>query len=150
MDEKNVNEQFIDIVQLIPKVYFKLTALTATLMNDSGVTPGQRALLEDIDRLGPQSVGALAALRPVAKQYVQKLVADLAEAGFVRLKPNPNDGRSKLVSLSRKGRQSLSKWRAAEASSIEVFLATVDKREVASAYNLLQKLNSALEQAGSG
>ncbi len=149
MNEKNVNEQFIEVVQLIPKVYFKLTTLTATLMKDSGVTPGQRALMEDIDRLGPQSVGALAALRPVAKQYVQKLVADLTAAGFVTLKRNPNDGRSKLVNLARKGRQTLGKWRAAEASSIEAFLANVDKREVASAHNLLRKLNSALDDAGS-
>ena len=146
MQEKEMKGQFVEVVQLIPKLYFKLTALTSTLMKDSGISPGQRALMEDIDRLGPQSVGALAALRPVAKQYVQKLVADLAEADFVTVKPNPQDGRSKIVSLARKGRQSLAKWRKAEATSIETFLSNASAKEVAAARNLFVKLNHALDQ----
>ena len=132
------------LMRLIPKLYFKLQALSENGLKESGVSPGQRALMEDIDLGGPQSIGALASARPVAKQYVQKLVADLVKRGLVSLSPNPNDGRSKLVRLTAKGRKKIAEWRKGEEESIVNFLATVSTKDVSTSLALLRRLHEAL------
>ncbi len=144
---ESAEEEFQTLIRLIPKLYFKLQTLTEQGVKGTGVSPGQRALMEDIDRLGPHSVGALAKMRPVAKQYVQKLVADLKFLGLVALIPNPADGRSKLVTLTTKGRNKIEDWRSAERDLVTAFLDTVSKRDVTRALHLMTQLEVALSDA---
>lgn len=147
MSRQTKYDQFAELVRLVPKIYFKLNALTSELLKDSGVSPGQRALMEDLEVLGPQTVGALARARPVAKQYVQKLVSDLAVLDLVQLEANPEDGRSKIVSLSKRGARTLAQWRRGEKEAIEGFLRQISAQEVAVTWTLLKKLHMALDEA---
>lgn len=138
-------EELISLIQLIPKLYFKLSAVMAVFVSNDTVSPGQRALIEDLHRLGPSSIGSLAAMRPVAKQYIQKLVSDLAAKGLVKLARNPDDGRSKLVALSRKSEKMLGKWRDAERAAIVSFLKKVTAEDVETAKQVLEYLHTTLE-----
>ncbi len=147
MSRQTKQGQFAEIVRLVPKLYFKLNALTSEMLKQSGVSPGQRALMEDLEVLGPQTVGALARARPVAKQYVQKLVSDLSALGLVRLRANPEDRRSKIVSLSKRGDKALAEWRQSERQLSEGFLAQISARDAAVTRALLGKLHAALKEA---
>lgn len=55
----------------------------------------------------------------VTKQSASELVAALESGGYVRRRPNPTDGRSRLVELTAKGRDGLARsrqrWRRIEA-----------------------------------
>ncbi|MEO0982705.1 MAG: MarR family winged helix-turn-helix transcriptional regulator [Pseudomonadota bacterium] len=138
-------EKMMSVLTLASKLYFKLSAVGADSLKESGVSPGQRALMEDVSRLGPQSIGALAAMRPVAKQYVQKLVSDLVEIGFAELTPNPADGRSKLVELTAAGRDRLETWRRADLKRLEAFASTIPDRDIDRALSVLTAAHAALQ-----
>lgn len=57
----------------------------------------------------PLTMQALAASIDFTHITVKNIVRELEEAGYVRIKPNPNDARSKHVSLSPKGKNLLVK-----------------------------------------
>lgn len=46
----------------------------------------------------------LAARAKITKQSAQQLVDELVEEGYMRRRPDPEDGRAKLIVLTRKGR----------------------------------------------
>lgn len=102
--------------------------------------------MEDILLGGPQTIGALASARPVAKQYIQKLVSDLVALDMVIFKPNPNDRRSKIVELTKAGNAALLNWHESEFAVMRGFVAELDQREVVAAEALLSRLNEALQQ----
>lgn len=141
-----IETEFAHIVRLVPRLYFKLSALASELLRECEVSPGQRSLIEDIAVSGPQTIAALARARPVAKQYVQKLMADLTVLGFVELIPNPHDGRSKLVMLTDAGTAVLTKWQMQERAVAAVFLESADPNSVRATRRLLADLDKALEE----
>lgn len=68
---------------------------------------GLWGLLRSLHQQGPQTVPMLARSRPVARQRVQRLANEMVEAGLVVFIDNPHHRRSKLLTLSAKGRATL-------------------------------------------
>ncbi len=62
---------------------------------------------------GPVSITDLAAELSVTQQAASKQVADLEARGLVERRANPDDGRAKLVELTRRGRDAVEGDRAA-------------------------------------
>ncbi|HEY2717079.1 MAG TPA: MarR family transcriptional regulator, partial [Solirubrobacterales bacterium] len=60
-----------------------------------------------LDREGPRSVSDLAAAERVRPQSMAQTVADLESAGMVDRRPDPDDGRRALVSLTEAGTETL-------------------------------------------
>jgi DNA-binding MarR family transcriptional regulator len=67
----------------------------------------QGTVLGRLDREGPQSVSDLAASERVRPQSMAQTVADLEREGFVQRRPDPDDGRRALVSLTATGKEKL-------------------------------------------
>lgn len=67
----------------------------------------QGAVLGRLDREGPQSVSDLAAAERVRPQSMAQTVADLESAGLLERRPDPDDGRRALVSLTAAGIETL-------------------------------------------
>ena len=65
---------------------------------------------------GPATTVAIAAHLGVTKQAAGQLVAELESKGYVRRRDNPDDGRSRLVELTARGRACT---RAADAAAVE-------------------------------
>jgi DNA-binding MarR family transcriptional regulator len=53
----------------------------------------------------PLTLGTLAALLDVTKQATQEIVDDMAAAGLLVRRPDPTDGRRKLLTLTADGRR---------------------------------------------
>jgi DNA-binding MarR family transcriptional regulator len=66
------------------------------------------AVLGRLDREGERSVSDLAVAERVRPQSMAQTVADLEGEGFVARRPDPDDGRRALVSLTAAGRAELS------------------------------------------
>lgn len=141
---KQTENELAAVLRLIPRLYFKISARASELLKEKSVSPGQRSLMEDVALGGPQTIAALAQARPVAKQYVQKLVADLVHLGLVELLPNPQDGRSKLVQLTQRGAVSLKEWRDQESVLLAPFLSAVNAEDVHATHRFLSRLHEAL------
>ena len=67
---------------------------------DHGLPLGQLAVLATLDRLGPMTPGGLAQHEQVRPPTMTKVLAHLADAGYVDRVADPSDGRQQLISLT--------------------------------------------------
>lgn len=109
----------------------------------------QSDTLDLLDRLGRANVAALAKQRNVTHQTMRLAVAQLEAAGLVQLDPDPADGRSRLVTISRSGREALAGEKSARMAWIEHAIRTrlsPDEQDVLrAAIPLLDRLAAPLD-----
>jgi DNA-binding MarR family transcriptional regulator len=105
----------------------------------------QGAVLGRLDREGPQSVSDLAAAERVRPQSMAQTVADLESAGLLDRRPDPDDRRRALVSLTEAGietilasRREREGWLAEEIAK----LGDEDRRALARAVELMSAIAS--------
>lgn len=78
--------------------------LRAQRESDAVVTLTQLSALASLHRHGPMSAGELAAKERVQPPSMTRVIAALAELGFVDRSPHPTDGRQTVVSVTEAGR----------------------------------------------
>jgi DNA-binding MarR family transcriptional regulator len=77
----------------------------------SELSPSQAAALATIDRHGPLTPSELADRERIKRPTATRVIAWLEEAGLVDRTPDPQDGRSSLVTLTPAGRLLLDRVR---------------------------------------
>ncbi|MFE0106062.1 MarR family winged helix-turn-helix transcriptional regulator [Streptomyces sp. NPDC059009] len=111
---------------------------------DAGLSPSQRSVLSRLDADGPATTAALARAELVRPQSMRLTVGALAELGLVERAPDPDDGRQSVVSLTGRGRGTLTDGRAARRSWLAAALAEEydadERRRLADAVALLERL----------
>ena len=85
-------------------------------------TTSQSETLHLLDASGPLSVAELASQRHVRHQSMRLVTAQLEAEGLVEKLPNPADGRSSLLSVTVKGRETLAAARSARTSRIAALI----------------------------
>ena len=78
------------------------------------VSPGMRAVLEQLLVHGPATVPAIARRRGVSRQHVQALVNELEARYLVALEVNPAHRRSPFVRLTRGGETVIARMKGRE------------------------------------
>jgi DNA-binding MarR family transcriptional regulator len=76
-----------------------------TYLEAAGIRITQFLTLTALNQLGSAAVSALAERLDIERTAMGKMVEFLQQAGLVRTKPSPSDGRSRLVELTEKGRR---------------------------------------------
>jgi DNA-binding MarR family transcriptional regulator len=135
------------IAWTIPRLYFRLSAISEGICREFGLTPGKRAILHDLHQQGPLTISYMAKSRPVARQYIQQLVKELASSGFVTLGANPADKRSKLVELTDSGRGVVDLLAERHAALIPALAGGLNKKDVDITGLVLERLNERLAEA---
>ena len=69
-----------------------------------GLGVGVRAVLDMLRLNGPMTVPQMGRAQALSRQFVQRMVNDAAEHGFVEAVPNPAHRRSSLIALTEAGR----------------------------------------------
>jgi DNA-binding MarR family transcriptional regulator len=109
------------------------------------------AVLNHLVRLGDgRTPLAIARAFQVPKATMTHTLTGLAEAGLIRLEPNPEDGRSKRVMLTDKGRRFREDAIARLEPDITRMAQHVDARSIAGVLPLLAGLRSYLDQERDG
>jgi DNA-binding MarR family transcriptional regulator len=111
----------IDIQRLIEEViltFRRLRIASAEIHGDGTPIAGQRGVLIDLARMGPQSVPAIARAHGVSRQHIQVLIDRFRSRGFVELCDNPAHQRSKLVQLTKKGNELVKEMREREDTAL--------------------------------
>lgn len=107
-DETPMEELLVEVIQL----FHRLRA-AAEEIHQQGVSSGaRRGVLRNLVRQGPLTVPQLARMRPVSRQHMQSIVNALEADGLVTFEDNPAHRRSKLASVTAKGRQVYGKMEA--------------------------------------
>ena len=83
--------------------FFKLRSSGDSQYQRYGLSSGRMALMRSLQTGGPQTVSAIAASRPVARQGIQRMVNAMVEDDLLVLTDNPRHKRAKLVALSDAG-----------------------------------------------
>lgn len=96
---------FDDFVAEVRATFFTLRAVADGLHADLGCSAVERGVLQELERLGPTAVPALARSRAISRQAMQKTVDRMLERGWVETAPNPNHQRSPLIAITAAGDQ---------------------------------------------
>lgn len=81
----------------------QLRLTSVEVHGNGGLMPGQRGVLFDLARMGPQTVAGLARARGISRQHIQALINRFHARGLIQLAENPAHRRSNLVVLTREG-----------------------------------------------
>lgn len=90
---------------------------------------------------GPMSITGLAARLGISQQAMSKQVADLEDRGLVVRRPDPADGRAKLVELSRKGRRAVEAGRTARQELATEIAELLGSRRTAALVSALREIS---------
>ena len=114
--------------------------------DESGLTPTMGATLATIGRVGPLTLGELAALEQVAPPTITKVIGKLAAAGLVDRIADPADRRICRVALSPRGRRQLDTNRSRRTAWLADRLAALDaddRARLARALDAIEHLTAA-------
>jgi DNA-binding MarR family transcriptional regulator len=93
---------------------------------------------------GPQTIPQIAKARPVARQRIQRLAHELADAGLIEFIDNPAHRRSKLLRLTAKGVAFSEKLDTELAVISERLAASMDPEDLRITANTLVELSERL------
>lgn len=103
----------------------RIVGLFRSLTPASGLSMTAAATLASIERLGPQRLTLLAAREGVTQPAMTQLISRLEDAGLVRRKASPEDGRVVLVVITDEGRATLARRRARRTERLAGILAQI-------------------------
>jgi len=139
------SENRTDALELAEDLRATLGRFVRLVKNEANTpTTSQSETLSLLDRSGPLTVAELANLRNVRHQSMRLVTAQLELDGLVGKLPNPADGRSRLLSITQKGREELSRSRKARtlkiAALIEERLSNQDRQTLQAAILIIERL----------
>jgi DNA-binding MarR family transcriptional regulator len=149
-DRKTTDDTAYELVSNVLALFFKLRAAGKRAGAVTEWGGGSWGLMRSLATGGPQTVPQLARARPVARQRIQLLVNELAEADLVELIDNPHHKRSRLVRLTRAGEAAFGKTDARVRAMIARMTGDLDPKALRAAHQVLLELNRRLARgAGS-
>src|SRR5258708_30777849 len=106
MDETagGVTESAVRAARDVRVVFSRLRRRLHEAYDTGGLTPSQTSALSRLAAQGPATASDLAAAERVRPQSMAATLAALGERGLIERRPDPGDGRRRLVSLSDAGR----------------------------------------------
>ena len=141
---------FDELVEQVRGVFFGLRGASAALLEEFGASGPERSVLADLERLGPQTVPAMAQARAISRQAMQKTVDRLIGRGWLRTAPNPRHLRSVLVELTPAGKKTFAAMRQRELAGLARAELTVSAAELRRASRTLAAVRAALADLSPG
>ena len=109
-------------------------------------TNAQSETLAYLERNGPVSIAVLADSRGVKHQSMRLVTSKLEETGLIAMEPDPKDGRSYLVTLTRQGRQENAQARMARtrwlAEALSQHTSAQEREVLQDALRVLQRITA--------
>lgn len=133
-----------ELIEEVIVTFRQLRAASAEIHGDGTPMPGQRGVLVDLDRVGPQTAAGMARARGVSRQHVQALVDRFRARGLVDLVENPAHRRSKLVGLTENGRSLVKAMLERERAALRFLDVAIPTAQIRTAIAVLQALRREL------
>ena len=111
----------------------------------SGLTPTSTAALATIERHGPLTPSELAELERVKRPTVTRTLGCLDREGLIARTPDPDDGRSALVSVNGAGRERLRRLRGRKNAYLAKRMRDLPAADVATLERAAKILEGMLE-----
>ena len=119
--------------------------LYGELLEPLGLTPAQAAILGSLESLGETAVGELAAMWRVKAPVVTPMMCGLEERGYVKRRPDPEDGRRSIMVVTEGGREVLREVREIQGRALERVTAGLTEEEAGKLREYLIRVIEVLE-----
>lgn len=133
------------VIRSVRACFNRLKAVGDALHADVGVTAAMRAVMESLAEGGAQTVPAIAKTKSVSRQHIQTLADQVADAGLLTFKENPEHKRSSLMDLTTKGARTFKAMKKREVSALVDLASVLPEKDLAITLRTLKKLQEALD-----
>jgi DNA-binding MarR family transcriptional regulator len=116
----------------------------------SGLTPTSTAALATIERHGPLTPSELAEIERVKRPTITRTLGCLEREGLIDRTPDPDDGRSNLISVNAAGRERLRRLRGRKNAYLARRMRDLPAEEVAALERAAEILEGMLEEPRRG
>lgn len=141
------------VLSQIRMSFNQLKMLSELLLDDMGVNPSMRAVMEFLSKNGPQTVPEIAKNKGVSRQHIQLIINMLQKDSYVESSENPAHKRSALFSLTSKGQKIFKQVLAKEVQplrNIALKMSTTELQQTeVSLANLNKHLNTEISKGDS-
>jgi len=136
------------VTNLATLLQFGLEAMVEAIdraLNSAGygeIKPSHGVVFENI-RPGGSRLSEMAGRAGMSKQLMQYLVNPLVDAGYLERRPDPSDGRGKLLLLTSKGKRAVRIAEEAIAATEREWATRFDPDQVAAVRSVLERAGQA-------
>lgn len=116
----------------------------------SGLTPTSTAALATIERHGPLTPSELADIERVKRPTITRTLGCLEREGLIDRMPDPDDGRSNLISVNAVGRERLRRLRGRKNAYLARRMRDLPAEDVATLERAAEILEGMLEEPRRG
>lgn len=99
-----LGHRLTEVFDLIGPLYRRALRKVEQGQQVEGVSVGVRSVLDLLRQREPMTVPQMGRLLALSRQFVQRMVNDAADRGWVEITPNPAHQRSSLIRLTEEGR----------------------------------------------
>jgi DNA-binding MarR family transcriptional regulator len=135
------------LVETAARLRLAIVRTARRLRQEAGTDLGPTliAALGTVDRNGPLTPSELAELERVKRPTATRMLSRLEAEGLVDRASDPSDGRSHLVSVTRDGRELLTRLRRRKTAYLARHLRDLDAEELATVDRAVELLEELLE-----
>ncbi len=145
-DDLSPPEKLYAGIQMTRPLLRNITARVEADLTGTGVSVGQRAILEVLLALGPATAPEITKKMDVTRQFVGRELKELLASGLVKAKENPNHRTSKFYGLTPESRAIIHAIRKRESATIASFSEQFSEEEIAAFYKVLSALNAEMSK----
>ena len=131
------------VAQLMPRI---IQGIQLDFFIKQGVTQTQFLVLMALHGYRRATMGHLAENMRVSMPTASGIISRLANAGYVRRAPSPNDRRQVVVALTVKGNEFITAFQAVVRRRWEEVLRALEPHELAMFYEVITKLRMQLDR----
>ncbi|GAA1283988.1 MarR family winged helix-turn-helix transcriptional regulator [Brachybacterium alimentarium] len=100
---EDLADRLAEVYVALGPVYRRVARIVEHDEHSSGLAVGVRNVLDQLRRTGERTVPQLARAQDLSRQFVQRMVHEARDRGFVELVDNPAHRRSSLVRITSTG-----------------------------------------------
>lgn len=143
---EELGPRLAEIYAVVGPLYRRAARVVERETPNTGLSVGVRAVLERLEMAGePETVPQIARTLELSRQFVQRMVNESLEGGFVELDANPAHRRSSLVRLTEVGRTAIRAVQAGEQRTLGEVGGEITDAEVDTALRVLRQMLAAAE-----
>jgi DNA-binding MarR family transcriptional regulator len=146
LDPDTLATRLAEVYVTLGPIYRKVARIVERDQPLMGMSVGVRAVLDQLRREDGLTVPRMARAQDLSRQFVQRMVNDARQAGFVELTSNPAHRRSSLVRLTPEGRTAIEAVAARESRLMGRVGGDLTATELDATQRVLQHMLAALEE----
>ncbi|WP_411129877.1 MarR family winged helix-turn-helix transcriptional regulator [Streptomyces sp. x-19] len=147
---ETAEELLYDVIRRLRPLQRTIVRAAERTLDGTGLTAGERTLLDALRTHGPRTVPQLARSLDLDRQPVQRWVNHAAELGLVVTTANPAHRRSSLIRLTDEGTAMMRGVQEAEAGELRRGLADLSAEEVRTALRVLDRIGEEFRHLADG